>query len=127
MRLVILMAGLTLGAAVGFSVQRVPMWPLLQTIASAGLASGLGLAAAAFIWFRWSSDEARAINVSVFEQRIGGRGLHRHGGAPPLHPHHLMFNQRRPRGAIDRHSGAVYVQHNPHVADGEVANSNTMF
>ncbi len=38
-----------------------------------------------------------------------------------------MFNQRRPREAIDRHSGAVYVQHNPHVADGEVANSNTMF
>ncbi len=75
MRLVILMAGLTLGAAVGFSVQRVPMWPLLQTIASAGLASGLGSAAAAFIWFRWSSDEARAINVSVSNNGLAAVGF----------------------------------------------------
>jgi predicted SnoaL-like aldol condensation-catalyzing enzyme len=31
----------------------------------------------------------------------------------------LMFNQCRPREAIDRYAGAVYIQHNPHVADGK--------
>jgi predicted SnoaL-like aldol condensation-catalyzing enzyme len=33
----------------------------------------------------------------------------------------LMFNQCRPREAIERYAGAAYVQHNPHVADGKQA------
>ena len=33
----------------------------------------------------------------------------------------LMFNQSRPREAIDRYAGEVYVQHNPHVGDGKAA------
>jgi predicted SnoaL-like aldol condensation-catalyzing enzyme len=33
----------------------------------------------------------------------------------------LMFNQCRPREAIERHAGAEYIQHNPHVADGKEA------
>jgi predicted SnoaL-like aldol condensation-catalyzing enzyme len=33
----------------------------------------------------------------------------------------LMFNQCRPREAIERYAGAEYVQHNPHVADGKQA------
>ena len=33
----------------------------------------------------------------------------------------LMFNQCKPREAMDRHAGAVYIQHNPHVADGKQA------
>ncbi len=33
----------------------------------------------------------------------------------------LMFNQCRPREAIDKYAGEVYVQHNPHVADGKQA------
>jgi len=33
----------------------------------------------------------------------------------------LMFNQCRPREAIDRYAGDVYIQHNPHVADGKEA------
>ena len=33
----------------------------------------------------------------------------------------LMFNQCRPREAIERYAGAGYVQHNPHVADGKQA------
>ena len=33
----------------------------------------------------------------------------------------LMFNQSRPREAIEKYAGAVYIQHNPHVADGKEA------
>ena len=33
----------------------------------------------------------------------------------------LMFNQCRPREAMDRYSGASYVQHNPGVGDGKEA------
>ena len=33
----------------------------------------------------------------------------------------LMFNQCRPREAIDRYAGAKYIQHNPHVSDGKDA------
>jgi len=33
----------------------------------------------------------------------------------------LMFNRCEPAGAIRRHAGAVYIQHNPHVADGKDA------
>jgi predicted SnoaL-like aldol condensation-catalyzing enzyme len=31
----------------------------------------------------------------------------------------LMFNQCRPREAIERYAGAGYIQHNPGVADGK--------
>lgn len=31
----------------------------------------------------------------------------------------LMFNQCRPREAVERHVGADYIQHNPHVATGK--------
>lgn len=33
----------------------------------------------------------------------------------------LMFNQCKPREAIDKYAGASYTQHNPHVADGKEA------
>jgi predicted SnoaL-like aldol condensation-catalyzing enzyme len=33
----------------------------------------------------------------------------------------LMFNQCKPREAIERYAGASYTQHNPHVADGKEA------
>ncbi|WP_371154817.1 nuclear transport factor 2 family protein [Jannaschia sp. 2305UL9-9] len=32
-----------------------------------------------------------------------------------------MFNDCRPREAIKAHAGDVYIQHNPHVADGKQA------
>jgi len=31
----------------------------------------------------------------------------------------LMFNQCRPREAIERHAGTTYIQHNPGVQDGK--------
>jgi predicted SnoaL-like aldol condensation-catalyzing enzyme len=33
----------------------------------------------------------------------------------------LMFNDCRPREAIERYAGDQYIQHNPHVADGKEA------
>jgi predicted SnoaL-like aldol condensation-catalyzing enzyme len=33
----------------------------------------------------------------------------------------LMFNQCKPREAIERYAGDVYIQHNPMVADGKEA------
>ncbi len=33
----------------------------------------------------------------------------------------LMFNQNKPREAIERYTGAQYIQHNPEVADGKDA------
>ena len=33
----------------------------------------------------------------------------------------LMFNQCKPAEAIERYAGEIYIQHNPHVADGKQA------
>ena len=33
----------------------------------------------------------------------------------------LMFNQAKPAEAIEMYAGDIYVQHNPHVADGKQA------
>lgn len=37
----------------------------------------------------------------------------------------LMFNESRPREAIERHVGETYIQHNPHVGDARVRSSST--
>ncbi len=33
----------------------------------------------------------------------------------------LMFNQAKPREALERYAGDEYIQHNPHVGDGKEA------
>ena len=33
----------------------------------------------------------------------------------------LMFNQNKPREAVERYTGDSYIQHNPHVGDGKEA------
>lgn len=33
----------------------------------------------------------------------------------------LMFNQCKPREALERYAGSCYIQHNPHVGDGKAA------
>lgn len=33
----------------------------------------------------------------------------------------MMFNQCRPREAIEQYTGETYIQHNPHVGDGKEA------
>ncbi|WP_294223057.1 nuclear transport factor 2 family protein [uncultured Shimia sp.] len=33
----------------------------------------------------------------------------------------LMFNQNKPREAVETYVGAEYIQHNPHVGDGKEA------
>lgn len=33
--------------------------------------------------------------------------------------YNLMFNECRPREAIEQYAGAGYIQHNPHVGDGK--------
>jgi predicted SnoaL-like aldol condensation-catalyzing enzyme len=33
----------------------------------------------------------------------------------------LMFNECRPREAVEQYAGDHYIQHNPHVADGKAA------
>ncbi len=35
--------------------------------------------------------------------------------------YHLMFNENKPREAIEKYAGTKYTQHNPHVADGPEA------
>lgn len=58
------------------------------------------------------------------DSRYAGRRMAtspRHNTDSAVAFYDLMFNECRPREAIDRYAGTTYIQHNPHVADGKEA------